>query len=61
MISSVEAAARKGNSESYAPSFQEPLKEGTEFVVLEERGDWVHMSLSGDLSGWIRQAEAVLY
>lgn len=37
--------ARKGNSDTYAPSFKEPLHSGTEFTLIEERGDWVHIEL----------------
>jgi tetratricopeptide (TPR) repeat protein len=44
--------ARKGDAESYAPAFTEPLDEGTEFTVLDRRGDWIHIRLE-NLEGWI--------
>ena len=44
--------ARKGDAESYAPAFTEPLDEGTEFTVLERRGDWIRIRLE-NLDGWI--------
>ncbi len=40
-----QVIARKGNSETYEPSFKDPLHSGTEFILLEERGDWFHIEL----------------
>jgi tetratricopeptide (TPR) repeat protein len=56
-----EVTARKGNAESYAPAFTEPLTEGTEFTVLEARRDWLHVELPGRLSGWLPRDQVVLY
>jgi len=56
-----EAVARKGNAESFAPAFRSPLKEGTEFTVREERGDWLRIRLRGGPEGWIRKDAASLY
>ncbi len=56
-----EAVARKGNSESFAPAFTEPLREGAEFVVLERRDGWARIALEGALDGWIRVDDAVFY
>lgn len=53
--------ARKGNGDSYEPAFTAELDEGTEFLVQEERGDWLLIRLSGDQEGWIRRVEAVVY
>ena len=41
VIISVEVTARKGDSETYEPSFQEPLHAGTEFNVVETRAEWL--------------------
>lgn len=38
--------ARKGNSDTYEPSFKEPLHSGIEFTLIEERGEWCHIELS---------------
>ena len=50
-----EVVARKGNAESYDPAFTEPLKEGTEFRVLERRGTWLQIQLPGGIAGWVPQ------
>ncbi|NLE40014.1 MAG: hypothetical protein GX621_18510 [Pirellulaceae bacterium] len=58
-----ETIARLGYAQSYEPAFTEPLTEGTEFTVLDRRGDWVFVSLPGDANreGWIEAKTAVLY
>jgi tetratricopeptide (TPR) repeat protein len=45
--------ARKGDSESYEQSFREPLHAGTEFQVVEDRGDWFNVSLADGRECWI--------
>ncbi len=56
-----DVMARKGNSESYPPSFTEALKKGTEFRVLDKRGEWLLIRLMNRLEGWILDKEAALY
>lgn len=53
VIISAEAVARKGDSMSYEQSFTEPLHAGTEFVVLEDRGDWVEIRLADERTCWL--------
>lgn len=48
-----DVTARKGNSNSYKPSFTEPLHTGTEFNILEERSDWVHVELMDERRCWL--------
>lgn len=48
-----EVVARKGDSASYEASFQDPLHAGAEFVLLEERNDWVHVKLTGEVECWL--------
>lgn len=50
-----EVIARKGNSESYQPSFKEALHAGTELRVLEQRGDWYHAALGDGRDCWLPQ------
>lgn len=47
------AVARKGNAASFEPAFNEPLKDGAEFVVLERRGDWLRVRVRDDLEAWL--------
>jgi tetratricopeptide (TPR) repeat protein len=45
--------ARKGDSESYEASFQEPLHAGAEFVLVEERKNWVQVELPDGRTCWL--------
>jgi tetratricopeptide (TPR) repeat protein len=53
VIISNEVIARKGNSETYEPSFKDPLHSGTEFTVLEERGNWYRVELVDARTCWV--------
>jgi tetratricopeptide (TPR) repeat protein len=55
-----EVVVRKGNGEGFEPQFEEPLYEGVEFRVLEQRPGWLHIELANDKSGWIRAHQAGL-
>ena len=61
VITESEVTAYKGSSESYEPAFTESLNEGTEFIVLEERKDWLQIELPGNLRGWIPRNSSVVY
>lgn len=56
-----EVVARKGDGESYQPAFTDPLGAGTEFVVLEQRNNWVRVRLDGAEDGWVPRADVVVY
>ena len=56
-----EVVARKGNAQSYEPAFTEPLSEGTEFEVVDRRGDWMLIRLAGSQEGWIEDDSVVVY
>lgn len=45
--------ARKGDGYGYHAAFQNPLREGVEFTVLETRGEWLRVALSEDNSCWL--------
>ncbi len=53
VIVSDEIIARKGNSETYEPSFKEPLHSGTEFTLLEDRGNWYLIELPDSRTCWV--------
>ena len=48
-----ETIARKGNSETYEPSFKDPLHAGTEFTLIEDRGVWYQIELSDSRTCWV--------
>ena len=52
---------RKGNAESYEPALTAPLDEGVEFELVERRGDWLLVRLSGGQEGWIPDRTTVVY
>ena len=49
-----ETIARKGIGNSYEPAFDQPLRDGAEFRVLNETSDWTfgHFESIGD--GWVQ-------
>jgi len=55
-----ESVARKGDGETYQPSFSEPLHAGTEFTVLEDRGGWLHVSLPDERTCWLPRRDVAL-
>lgn len=55
-----ETIARKGDSEAYEPSFQEPLHSGTEFILIEKRRGWYNIELANGSICWIPQKDAEL-
>lgn len=54
--------ARKGDAETYQPSFTEPLSSGTEFRLVERRGEWWQIELADGTRSWIEadSAETVI-
>jgi hypothetical protein len=48
-----EVTARKGDGETYQPSFTAPLFSGTEFDLLEQRPDWWYIELEDGARCWI--------
>jgi len=45
--------ARKGPNETYAKAFNEPLHDGTEFSLIDKRGDWIFVELSDGRRCWL--------
>ncbi len=62
VVTAREVVARKGDAETYQPSFTEPLHAGTEFVLIEERSGWFHIELEDGSRCWIpaRTGERVI-
>ncbi len=53
VIIAPEVIARKGDGETYQPSFTAPLYSGTEFDLLEKRPDWWYIELEDGARCWI--------
>jgi hypothetical protein len=56
-----EVVVRKGNGEGYEPQYSQPLHEGVEFTVIEQRGGWLEIELPDGGRGWVRQQDAELF
>jgi len=48
-----EVVARKGDSQTYAAAFKDPLHSGTEFLLLEQRRKWAHVQLPDGRRCWL--------
>jgi tetratricopeptide (TPR) repeat protein len=55
-----ETIARKGIGKDYEPAFDQPLKDGAEFTVLSESGDWIFGHFEGIGDGWLRREHTVM-
>ena len=53
VITAESVIARQGDSENYPTSFTDPLHAGTEFDILESRGQWLHIRLANAAQAWI--------
>ena len=53
VLVSREVIAKKGDGQSYGPSFQAPLHAGLEFKLIENRGDWLHIELPDGRRCWV--------
>lgn len=53
VIINSQIIARKGNSETYAPSFKKPLHAGTEFKLVEKRKKWYQIELPDSRRCWV--------
>lgn len=60
VVTAQDTIIRKGNGVGYAPMFKEPLCEGAEFRVLDERRGWLEIQLGDGKSGWIPASDAEL-
>ena len=49
-----ETVARKGIGKDYEAAFDSPLKDGAEFMVLEETNGWTFGHFNGIGDGWVR-------
>jgi hypothetical protein len=60
VIIASEVTAYQGDGDNYPPSFKEPLHEGLEFELLQERTGWYHIRLGDGSETWIPDKSAEL-
>jgi tetratricopeptide (TPR) repeat protein len=53
VVVAAEVIARKGDGASFEPAFTAPLHAGTEFRLLEDRGDWLAVTLDDGRTCWL--------
>jgi tetratricopeptide (TPR) repeat protein len=58
VITAEEVVARKGDGIAYQRSFVDPLHQGTEFELLEDRAGWYYIELEDGRTGWIPASAA---
>jgi tetratricopeptide (TPR) repeat protein len=51
---------RRGNGQSYPPSYETPLNRGVEARLLFQRGKWYQIELAGGEVGWVPASSALL-
>ncbi len=56
-----QVVVRKGNGEGYEPQYKQPLHEGVEFTVVEQRRGWIEIELRDGSRGWVRQRDVELF
>ena len=61
VVIAAETITRKGASENYEPGFTKPLDDGTEFVVVDRRGDWLQIRIGESEASWIPERSAFTY
>ncbi|MEQ1825546.1 MAG: tetratricopeptide repeat protein [Pirellula sp.] len=49
-----ETMARKGTDDRYEPAFDKPLRDGAEFTILDDAGEWTFGHFEGVGDGWVR-------
>jgi tetratricopeptide (TPR) repeat protein len=54
-----ETIARKGIGKDYEPALDQPLKDGAEFTILSDHGDWIFGHFEGIGDGWLRRDDTV--
>jgi hypothetical protein len=60
VVTAGETVVRKGNGTGFEPRFAEPVHEGVEFIVLEERPGWYRIELVSGADGWIPAESAAV-
>jgi tetratricopeptide (TPR) repeat protein len=58
VLTANEVIVRKGNGVNYAPMLKDPIHEGIEFEIIEQRPDWLHIKLPNGSTGWIQEEDA---
>jgi len=55
VITAKTAIPRKGDALTYEKSFKQPLHQGTEFTLCEDRGKWIQIKLPDQRKCWLQK------
>lgn len=55
-----DVIVRRGNSIGFERKFEQPLHAGTEFTLVQRRGDWLLIQLANGDDGWVESKAAEL-
>ena len=58
VLTATNVVLRSGNGEGFGPVVEEPLYEGVEFTILEQRPGWWRIALADGTTGWVSDAQA---
>ncbi len=58
VLTSTNVVLRSGNGEGFGPAVEEPLYEGVEFTILEQRPGWWRILLADGTSGRVSDPQA---
>jgi hypothetical protein len=59
VISADQTYFHKGNHSLYPRAYDTPLNRGSEARLLQVRGDWLQIELTGGQVGWVPQERAL--
>jgi tetratricopeptide (TPR) repeat protein len=54
-VVTAETMPRLGSGDRYEAAFNQPLKDGAEFTIIDRNGDWVLGHFEGIGDGWVRR------
>ena len=58
VLTASEVIMRRGNGTNYPPMIKQPIHEGVEFEIIEQRPNWLHILLPNGSKGWIHEDDA---
>lgn len=61
VIVAKQVTARQGDGLIYEPAFETKLHNGSEFVLLEDRGEWLHIELADESRAWVQRNKVALW
>ena len=61
VIVATQVIPRQGDGLIYEPAYKTKLHNGSEFVLLEDRGEWLHIELADQSRAWVQRNKVALW